>query len=107
MNEVTTWIIVIAFYAPLHYMIPLLVLFITGNESNDVRKQLIRRALIDSTLSMFLAFALAIMLVKMEMMIWAMLILLISMPTPFIRILQHRRDITADSRCADSHAADP
>lgn len=97
MNEVTIWIIVIAFYAPLHYMTPILVLFITGNESNDVRNQLIRRALIDSTLSMILAFALAIVLVKMELMIWAMLILLISMTAPFLRILQHRKEITADS----------
>lgn len=96
MNEMTIWIIVIAFYAPLHYMIPILVLFITGNESDDVRKQLIHRALIDSTLSMVLAFTIAIALVNMELMIWAMLVLLISMPTPFFRILQHRKEITTD-----------
>ena len=97
MNDVTIWIIVIAFYAPLHYMIPVLVLFITGNESDDVRKQLIRRALIDASLSMFLAFAFAIVLVKMELMVWAMVLLLASMPTPFIRILQHRKEISTDS----------
>jgi|GEM_PF-1403344 len=95
MNDFIVWIIIIAFYAPLHYSLPVIILFITGEESEDTRKALIRRALIDSTLSMLVAFAIAIVLVNMDMMIWAMLALLLSMPLPFVRILQHRKEITA------------
>jgi len=94
MTDTIVWIIIIAFYAPLHYMMPVLLLFITGNESENARKSLIRRALIDSTVSMLLAFTIAIILVQMDLMIWAMLALLVSMPTPFIRIIQHRKEIT-------------
>ena len=96
MDDITIWIIIIAFYAPLHYMLPLLILFITGTESDEVRKALIRRALIDSTISMFLAFLIAIVLVKKGFMIWAMLVLLVSMPVPFVRIIQHRKEITVN-----------
>ena len=95
MSDTIVWIIIIAFYAPLHYMLPLLILFITGNESDATRKTLIRRAVIDSTLSMILAFALAILLVSNGLITWAMLVMLLSMPTPFIRIIQHRREITS------------
>jgi hypothetical protein len=37
------WLIIIGFYAPLHYLMPALVLFITGNESES------RAASIDPT----------------------------------------------------------
>ncbi len=93
MNSIVVWVIIIGFYAPLHYLLPVLVLFITGNESEAVRKSLIRRALIDSTWSLVLAFAVAIVLVQMGLIIWAMLVLLLSMPLPFVRIWQHRREI--------------
>lgn len=91
MNDTIVWIIIIAFYAPLHYLLPVLILFITGCESESVRKSLIRWALIDSTLSLLLAFIIAIVLVKLNLMIWAMLTLFISMFVPFIRILRQRK----------------
>ena len=91
MNDTIVWIIIIAFYAPLHYVLPILILFITGNETEAERKTLIRNAIIDSSLSMLLAFIAAIILAKMDLLIWAMLALLISMPTPFIRILRYRK----------------
>jgi hypothetical protein len=91
MNDTIVWIIIIAFYAPLHFGLPVLILFITGSESESVRKALIRRALIDSTLSLLLAFIIAIILVKLNLMIWAMLTLFISMFVPFIRILRQRK----------------
>ncbi|MDJ0832302.1 MAG: hypothetical protein QNJ69_02200 [Gammaproteobacteria bacterium] len=94
MDDITIWIIIIAFYAPLHYMLPVLILFITGTESDAVRKTLIRRALIDSTLSMVLAFILIILLVGSGFIGWAMLVMLLSMPLPFIRIIQHCKEIT-------------
>jgi hypothetical protein len=92
LNDTIVWIIVIAFYAPLHYVLPVVILFITGNESESERKLLIRRALIDSSLSLLFAFTVAIVLAKMELLIWAMLALLLSMPVPFIRIIRHRKN---------------
>ena len=95
MDNLIVWLIIIAFYAPLHYLLPVLVLFITGRESDATRMALIRRALIDATLSMVLAFAIVIYLVGEQMMSVAMLILLLSMLYPFIGIWRHRREITA------------
>jgi len=95
MDNLVVWTIIIAFYAPLHYLLPVLVLFITGRESDKVRKRLIRRALIDSTLSMVAAFATVIYLVEQQLMSMAMLILLLSMPYPFIGIWRQRREIVA------------
>ncbi len=93
MNSIVVWIIIIGFYAPLHYLLPVLILFITGNESEPVRKSLIQRALLDSTWSLVLAFVVAIVLVQMDLIVWAMLALLVAMPLPFVRIWQHRREI--------------
>ena len=97
MDNLVVWLIIIAFYAPLHYLLPMLLLFITGTESETVRKRLIRRALIDSTLSMIMAFIIVIHLVEQGMMSLAMLVLLLSMGYPFVGIWRHRREITGDS----------
>ena len=94
MDNLVVWLIIVAFYAPLHYLLPVMILFITGTESEEVRKGLTRRAVIDSTLSMVTAFAVVIYLVGQEMMSAAMLILLLSMLYPFIGIWRHRREIT-------------
>ena len=102
MDEVIVWIIIIGFYAPLHYLVPVLVLFITGQESEQTRRRLIRNSLVDSTLSMVAAFAIVITLTYSGQMLVAMLILLLSMGAPFVRIWLHRREITAEpnaSRC--------
>ena len=93
MNDPVTWIIIIAFYAPLHFMLPVLFLFIVGDETETVRKQLIRSALIDAALSMVVAFALAIMLVNNSQIALAMVVLILFMLVPFIRILKNRREI--------------
>ena len=94
MDTVIVWIIIIAFYAPLHFLLPVLILFITGNETEEVRKRLIRKALMDSALSLVAAFAVAIVLVMQDLMFIAMLVLLVSMFIPFIRIFKHRKEIT-------------
>ncbi len=94
MDNLVIWLIIIAFYAPLHYLLPVLFLFITGRESEKVRKGLMRRGLIDSTLSMVGAFAIVIYLAEQGTMSAAMLILLISMAYTFIGIWRHRREIT-------------
>ena len=97
MDSLITWLIIIAFYAPLHYLLPLLVLFITGRESEVVRRRLMRRAVIDSTLSLVGAFVIVIYFVEQGMMLTAMLILLLSMLYPFIGIWRHRREIAAQA----------
>ena len=91
MDDTIIWIIIIAFYAPLHFMLPVLFLFIVGDETEAVRKQLIRRALIDAALSMVVAFALAILLVNNSQIGLAMVVLILFMLAPFIRILRNRR----------------
>jgi len=93
MDDAIVWIIIIAFYAPLHYLLPVLILFITGNEPEEQRKNLIRGAVIDSTVSMVAAFAVVIALVSNGWISVAMLILLVSMFYPFLRILRHRKEI--------------
>lgn len=93
MDDIVVWIIIAGFYAPLHFLIPVLVLFITGQEKDAVRRQLIRRALRDSALSMALAFAVVIVLVRQGAISVAMLVLLLSMFYPFIGIWRHRREI--------------
>ena len=95
MDDAIVWIIIIAFYAPLHYLLPVLILFITGNEPEDQRKRLIKGALFDSTLSMVLAFGIVIALVNTGWISIGMLVLLISMFYPFLRIFRHRKEITS------------
>lgn len=102
MDDIVVWIIIIGFYAPLHYLLPVMILFITGNEPEPLRRQMIRRALLDSTVSMVLAFVIVIVLVNLGWMSPAMLILLLSMGFPFFRIWRHRREILVDTEQADS-----
>ncbi|MBT8133357.1 MAG: hypothetical protein KJO03_02545 [Gammaproteobacteria bacterium] len=91
MNDPVIWIIIVAFYAPLHFMLPVLFLFIVGHESETDRKQLIRHALIDAAVSMVVAFVLAITLVSNEQVALAMVTLVLFMLVPFMRIIRHRR----------------
>ena len=91
MDDIIIWIIIVAFYAPLHFMLPVLFLFIVGDETEAVRKLLIRGAVIDAALSMIVAFVLAIILANNNQMVLAMVILMLFMMTPFIRILRKRR----------------
>ena len=98
MDSVIVWVIIIGFYAPLHYLIPVLVLFITGGEAEEIRRRLIRRALVDSTVSMLVAFALVIWLAGQQRMSAAMAVLFVSMLYPFGRIWLHRREISGASK---------
>lgn len=91
MNDPIIWIIIFVFYAPLHFMLPVLFLFIVGHESDTDRKVLIRNALIDAALSMVVAFTLAILLVYYEQVAFGMVILVLFMSAPFVRIIRNRR----------------
>ncbi len=94
MDDVVVWIIIAGFYAPLHFLVPLLVLFITGTEEEATRGRLMRAAARDSALSMLAAFAVVILLANIGRISLAMLVLLLSMLYPFIGIWRHRREIS-------------
>ena len=91
MSNLVIWIIVVAFYAPLHFMLPVVFLFITGRESEELRRQLIRSVVRDAFLSMVVAVALAVLLVQLGWVLPAMLLLMLSMAMPFLRIVRSRR----------------
>ena len=98
MEDPIIWIIIIAFYAPLHFMLPVLFLFIVGDETETVRKQMIHSALIDAGISMVVAFALAILLVNYDQITLAMVILVLFMLVPFIRIIKNRRAMQSSNQ---------
>ena len=85
------WIIIAGFYAPLHFLLPVLVLFITGTEAEPVRRTLIRRALLDSAVSLLVAFAIAIFLVRQGYMLSAMMVLLLAMGVFYIFLFRGQR----------------
>ena len=93
MDDLVVWIIIIGFFAPLHFLLPVLVLFVTGQESEQARGLMIRRALVDSALSLLIAFAIVIYLVQQGHMLPAMMILLFAVGAPFVRIWTHRKEI--------------
>ena len=88
MNDAVVWLIIAAFYAPLHYGGPIGVAILT-TPSSSLRRRLIRYMVIECSLSMLIAFALVIWLVKDQLGI-AMLILLLSMLVPYLSLLAHR-----------------
>ena len=90
MSDALVWIVAIAFYAPFHYLGPILVSLLTGSESQSQRKRLIINILIDCTLSMCVAFALAIWLFNSNIQI-AMLVLVVSMFVPYLHIVLLRK----------------
>lgn len=91
MSDPIVWIIMLGFYAPMHFMLPMLILFVTGNETPDQRKQLIRQAAIDAGLSMAVAFVLAATLVYLDQFMIAMAVLFVAMFVPLLRIFIHRK----------------
>jgi hypothetical protein len=90
MTDTIAWIIAIMFYAPFHYLGPLLVSFLTGSEAPSYRKRLIITILIDCTLSMLIAFVMAYWLFKTDLQL-AMLVLFGSMCIPYLHIAVMRK----------------
>lgn len=97
MDNLIVWIIIAAFYAPLHYLVPVLLVLFKSDENN--RKSHLTHSLIDSTLSMALAFGLVFYLGTDNIM-QAMIILLVAMFFPYIRVtkvmLQKRVAVETD-----------
>ncbi len=94
MDTVIVWIIIVLFYAPLHYLAPLLVVFLRDADQDESRRKDLTTTAIDCTLSMVIAFALVIALADRNMQT-AMLILLGSMFLPYLRLLLTRRPTPA------------
>jgi hypothetical protein len=90
MDATIVWLIVALFYAPLHYLLPLLVVVMTGREDGAARRQRLIATAIDCTLSMAIAFAVVIWLAGDRLQV-AMFVLLLSMATPYVRIWLHHR----------------
>lgn len=90
MDTTIVWLIIALFYAPLHYLLPLLVVVMTGREEGEARKRRLVATAIDCTLSMVIAFAVVIWLAADRLQL-AMLVLLLSMATPYLRIWLHHR----------------
>ncbi len=85
MENWTLWLIIALFFAPLHYLLPLLFIFLRQSNAELRRQQLISTA-IDCSLSMALAFALGIWLAETQLFL-AMGILMVAMPLPYLRIV--------------------
>jgi hypothetical protein len=94
MDAAVVWLIIALFYAPLHYLLPMLVVVMTGSEEGEARKRRLVATAIDCTLSMLIAFVVVIWLAGDRLQI-AMLVLLLSMATPYLRIWLHHRAAAA------------
>jgi hypothetical protein len=91
MSDTTVWIIALAFYAPIHFLGPALVGFLTGPEPPLQRRRLLVGVFIDCGVSMLAAFAVAVPLFRQAPQ-YAALILLAAMFVPYLHIwIRHRR----------------
>ena len=90
MDDALVWIIIALFYAPLHYLLPLLVVAMTGTEGGQARRRRLIATAIDCTLSMAIAFTVVIWLAGGHLQT-AMIVMLLSMAAPYLRIGLHRR----------------
>ena len=77
--------IALLFYAPIHYLGPVLVTLLTGSDEPLASRQLLRRILVDCTVSMLFAFALAACIFRKSPQ-YAAVILLVAMLVPYIHI---------------------
>lgn len=96
MSDTLAWIIALGFYAPFHYLGPLLVGYLTGQETPLQRRRLLIRLLIDCSVTLIVGFALAIWLFNRELTL-AMLVLVVSMCLPYLHIIITRKVTSAKS----------
>lgn len=85
MNDIGAWLIGLAFYAPIHFLGPLLVLLLTGPADGAARSARLRATLIECTLTMVVAFALAVPLFRSHPG-WAAAILGVAMFVPYTHL---------------------
>lgn len=85
MNDLTAWLIALAFYAPIHFLGPVLVALLTGPETPERRRALLNGIFIDCGVSMLIAFALAIPLFEHRPG-YAAAVLLAAMTAPYFHL---------------------
>lgn len=85
MSDTLVWIIALLFYAPIHYLGPVLVTLLTGSGPPAASRKLLGRILIDCTFSMLLAFFLAVIIFDKSPQVAAVM-LLVAMLVPYIHI---------------------
>lgn len=90
MTDITAWMIALGFYAPIHYLGPGLVVLLSGSETPGRRKSLLRSIAIDCTLSMALAFGVAILVFPRAPQLAAALFLATAL-VPYLHIWLKRR----------------
>ena len=78
MSEAVVWLIIAAFYAPLHFGGPVGVAILTS-EGVQYRQRMVRHMLVDSAVSMLLAFILVIWLTRDNIQL-AMMVMLKPLP---------------------------
>ena len=90
MSDISAWIIALGFYAPIHYLGPGLVVLLSGNETTARRTALLRSVAIHCTLSMLLAFAVALLVFPDAPRLAAALLLAAAL-TPYLHLWLKRR----------------
>lgn len=101
MSDTTTWLILAVFYAPVHFLGPALIGFLTGQETSAERRHLVKSVMLDCTISMLVAFAAAIWLARTHLQL-AMLVLFLAMFAPYTHIWLYRRRRHAPWSTGDS-----
>ena len=89
MLDPVTWLVLVLFYAPLHFMVPVLMAWLTGTETGRDRRHLLRTVVADCTLSMVLAFSAALWLVERSPLS-AMAVLMAALFSPYTCIWLYR-----------------
>lgn len=89
MSDLGAWLIGLAFYAPIHYLGPLLVIVLTGAEDSVTRIRLIKMVAVECTVSMLFAFALAVWLFN-DHPRSAISILVTAMFVPYLHVYRAR-----------------
>lgn len=97
MDNVIVWIIIAAFYAPLHFIPP--ILLVVFKSPVEQRRSSMMHSAIDCAVSMLLAFGL-VFYFGVDQIMLAMVILLLALLLPYIRVvrvlLQSRSTESAD-----------
>ncbi len=89
-TETLGWFIALGFFAPLHYLGPLAVLFFTGAEGGERRRLLLRKIVLDCTLVLVLLFPLAAWLSGSRPLAGGLLFLALA-ALPYLRLYWLRR----------------
>jgi len=83
MDDFIVWLIIALFYAPLHYLGPILLVAMRTDEAQ--RRGAMIKTIMDCSVSMLLSFGLVVWLAS-DYLLLAMILLLCSMFVPYVRI---------------------